>query len=820
MGEMLEYWHTVMADAAFGKFVFIRVTPDPLPIPSLSKATSASIKGRCWDIRTNEAAVVHRDTLHEIQTMLGRGPLQLHIVCGDFRAPQMDPSLPCALCKSIMDYLGIGSIHCLYYLILHEEEPSRIAQRKMLGALEAQINSGASICAYLLSRKADDGSRLDKFKLWRALMCEILVCARGDHALEKGRLYSLGYTSLNANDGELRSLRRARVGQALLNLSEQPIDNRLAWELLTNDHTPPLSYDPHTMLDAVRRWLDKIASQSLGKLSQETMTNLRILSGLQRPEDISRVLKTIKDFYKYNQQSVIQGNAAAAIMQYLQSVCPRLAAMPNVAQFPQSFLGIFISCLETISKERPAPALPFYPRKRLLQPAGDYLNECCMAADNAARADSAAAIVSSLSAGLIAPYKKILVFVQNISTMRELKKALEKRLPDAGEIAGLENKYQKYSQALQNAVNGKSSYLFGEEWLKNAGALYSGSGKVIPASIDNLLASGEELLRSSLSEGFNTTFITALSNECDTENTMNSFLDRYLINNRRMFFYIFDTGALQDSRHFIDDNLRDTPWAQGHKDNSVIINNDNIERLDLFKLSLGLSDYLNPDRNTTDNRYFGDFTSPGEQSGSGLSSNSWDFEADSAAEEADFAELKPDDTAPQPSTAVPGNERHIALLELDGRYLLSWDWEAGLDPLIVSVNEARQITYAKDYGREHALDVTQFVRAGDNDIRIYLKTNAPYGACHLPGKKREVKYCFIQKPKGLSLKLRGVRPGDMLCVCHAGAGGKRTYYPISVTADEETIILEGLNLPGGGNSVQNAPTDRFPTLKPVQDATI
>ena len=820
MGEMLEYWHTVMADAAFSKFVFIRVTPDSLPIPSLSKATSTSIKGRCWDIKTNEAAVVHLDTLHEIQTMLGRGPLQIHIVCGSFLAPQMNPSLPSALCRSITNYLGIGSIHCLYYLILHEGESSRTAQREMLRTLEAEINSGASICTYLLSRKADDGSRLDEFKLWRALMCEILVCTRGDHALEKGGLYSLGYTSLNANDGELRSLRLAHIGQVLLSLSEQPIDNRLAWELLTNDHTPPLSYDPHTMLDSVRRWLGGIAAQSLGRLSQEAITNLRILSGLQRPEDVSRVLKTIKDFYKYNQQSITQGNAAHTIIQYLHSVRSRLAAMPNVTQFPLSFLEIFIGCLETISKEKPAPASPFYSKKKLLQPAGDYMNECCMAADNAARADFTAFVVSSLSMNLIAHYKKILVFVQNIYTLRELKKALEKSLPEASEIAGLENKYQKYSQALQNVVNSKSSYLFGDEWLKNAGALYSDSGKIISASIDNLLASGEELLRSNLSEGFNTTFITALSNECDTENSMNTFLDRYLINNRRMFFYIFDTGALQGSRYFIDDNLKDTPWAQGHKDNSIIIRNDNIERLDLFKLSLGLPDYLNPDRNTTDNRFFGDFTFPHEPANSDQPSNSWDFEAENTVEEADFAELQTDETALQPLAATPKNERHITLLELDGRYLLSWDWEAGMDSLIVSINEVRQITYAKDYGREHALDVTEFVRAGDNDIRIYLRTNAPYGACHLPGKKREVKYFFVQKPKGLSLKLVGLRPGDVLCVCHTSAGGKHIYYPISITTDAETIILDGLNLSGGGNSVQNAPTDRFPTLKPIQDSSI
>lgn len=820
--EILNYWQTILVDHAWDRYLFLCVTaenedwqyPGEGEITPGTKTLIEKRIVRCMHIKLKQDQPdtwkMPTDYLTALQYRLNIGHVMVHCICDDLsEAPPVEAAV--SLTESAVSFLGRGNVHCLYYLMLREHFKARQQQRQMALVLgQRQPNA----IVYLLSNIANDGSRLHKFDLRRAAMCEILVASDGRRHYQQSGVYTLGYTSLNANDQELLSLRRDAIAAVLCGHYGTAITRPEAWDILTmKTGQHPNDYNDFAIASAVNAWVEGIAKKFVINPTDRELENLRLLSGIVTPGAEVGLQEACKKFYDVNMTARTDVALRKSVEKHISSVIGELRKSINVQGFPIALLHSMVDALKNTEKNVSNQLFVALPRKKLFQQKDEYLNQCARIVSDQVRTIYVSRAAAKVALCLADGFKRIEEIVEKVQKVDQFAPLMQEYKLLAAEMVNLQGKYPKYAAAIDATIQNGALNHFGKEWLQSAGAIYNEEFKVDGDVIRTLMETGVKTLHKQMPSGFNGTFMDALHCEFNTDNAMGSFLNKYLYNNMRHMFncpYVTPRSADTDIMYYVDDDLQKMPWAAAHAANTIVANNDNIEKLIFIKLDKSLK-WL-AEEWQKENRYFGEHDAmtsgmAGSWIGDGISGATFDTPVKEVAPQA----VERDD-----------NPRNIRLTLNDDKYMLSWDWKADMKFVLVTVNgqQPPQTVSVGQYVLDGGLDVTSVIGYGRNEF-VLIQNQSVYGKMDLCGKQYPVKYRFVPSNKnGVQLRLAGrIPPNASLLLGECTNKDTYCFYPVAARGLNGAANYDGLKL-AGVYRLMVSPEDKFPVVNPVQDISL
>lgn len=820
--EILNYWQTILVDHAWDRYLFLCVTAEneDWQFPGEGEITPGTQEllnkqiVRCMHLKLNKD---QPDTwkmptryLEALQFRLNIGQVMVHCICDDLsEAPPVEAAV--SLMESAVAFLGRGNAHCLYYLMLREHFEARQQQRKMALTLhERQPNA----IVYLLSHIANDGSRLHKFELRRAAMCEILVASDGRRHYQAPMVYTLGYTSLNANDQELFFMRRNAIATVLREHYEAPITRPEAWDILTmKTGQAPNDYNDFSIATAVNAWVESIAKKFVINPTDRELENMRLLSGIVAPGAEAGLQEACKKFFDVNMTARTDVALRRSVDKHIAGVIGELRKSINVQGFPLTLLHSMVDALKNIEKNVNNQLFVALPKKKLFQQKDEYLNQCARLVSDQVRTIHVSRAAAKVAICLAEGFKRIEDIIEKVQKGDNFTHLLQDYRMLAAEEINLQDKYPKYAAAITDTIHDGALNHFGKEWLMSAGAIYNEEFKVDAEAIRTLMERGVNMLHKQMPRGFNGTFMDTLHCEFDTDNAMDSFLDKYLFNNKRHMFncpYVTPRSLDSDIMYYVDDDLQKMPWVAKQAAKAIVANNDNIEKLAFVQLDKPLQ-WL-AEEWQLDNRYFGQ-----HEAVTGGMEGSWVGDGMSGA----TYTARPQEAVPYMAVS-DDNPRNIRLTINDDKYMLSWNWEAGLNGVLVSVNGQHPMPVPVGrYTLEGGLDVTSVIGYGRNEFVLTRLNLSPYGKMNLCGKQYPVKYRFVPSNKsGIQLRLDGrIPPNASLLLGECTNKDTYCFYPVAARGLNGAISYDGLKLMGQ-YKLMVSPEDKFPVVNPVQDISL
>lgn len=815
--SLVQYWKQVLTPAAWDEYLFISVSTNG-SVPALTQPP-AHLKGFSLKVDPEDEQTwqLPSSILNTLQAALLEHPVMVHLICGDFNNPTMPPQTPVHLIRSINNRLGVGHASCAMFMMLHEHAKAVEAQR---GLVQAVAASALSIYPYLLTRVGSNGALYSDAMLWRAVMCEVLILSSGRRYLTPGNVNTLGYTSLNANDNELKVLRTQAICDTIAARCDRAVTLENAWSLLTacppawrGKTAAPFTASPSGFSsiateNALRSWLMSLADQYVLRLESRDCMNLRILQRISKPEDAERLFPAVKALYEINRNTTGIRPAREHVQQYARQVKTSLQHMINAAKFPADLMQSFLDALKKIARQDLPPLRrPAHQKKGLLQSAETYLTQCFKEAEAAVRDFELQYFVMGLAKLILQELKPLEQF---LATARQTSPGVHDemvRLMDelsGGLIVGnLQNKYPAYVFQLQNQLTMSGDKLFEEIWSRftEQHNLLTEDGRMDPAALRSLIALCEEKLHHSLGAGLDGGFIPALTTMLNNNVAMQSFLDDYLQLNSCLLHFIDEDKTMVDRIRLADTAM------EGAVEADYFIDNDNVERIDLYRCQHPLSWFVSDDVIALQNRYLGQV--PQAQGGRDpvLISQPWQHEQTPVATV---------QTAPVMLTEdEQTNPRHVALNNHNGHFMLSWVWEDGMNTAIVYMNDSP--SFIPHDVSKGSLDVTSQVIYGRNDIKIYRGNGSLYAQYSALGKQTNVSYRFVPDHHGRKmLKMLGYLRGSDTLFLQCIRGDKPFFYPILGGDSMEPMCLKGLEL-SGVLQIVTAPDDAYPRLRPETD---
>ena len=819
--EILNYWQTILTDHAWDQYLFLCVTSpeDEWSFPGEGEVTPATQELinkqviRCMHLKLDEndpqSWSMPQRFLIELQYRLKIGDVMVHCVCDDLRTSPPVQALV-SITNSASRFLEEGHVTTLYYIMLRGSFDARQKQREFAAAIHEKQPRAV---VYLLSRIANDGSRLHKFELWRAIMCEILVASNGRRSYISPFVYSLGYTSLNANDQEFSSLRRHTVAELLRQHYESSLSDADAWNiLLLNNHQFPYESSPYAITSLVSAWVESIASKYIIQPSARELNNLRILADINKPEKVSGLQDIIKKFFEANITSRTDRLLRNHAEKHFDEVLVQLRNHINAKEFPAALIKHVTEALNTLENSASNYMPATLPKKRLLEATDEYLTKCGQLVAANIRQYYLVIASRKLAKYLLLGLDRVnnaLVQMKNHDTFD---RAVQNyRLPSTEENR-LTTKYPHYEQAITSTVHDGSLSLFGLQWTCRLGEIYDENFYLKNGTLSQLVEIGEDALHSHLPSGFNGTFMDALHAEFPTDIQMTNFLTQYLHIERHMFHCPFATYRTEDNVYFVDDNLQNTPWAYNNAENSIVVDNDNIEQLSFVHLEKDLGWFYEGWVNN--NRYFGthhdheysnvdsDWIGSGSAAGSAKVINNTESSED--------------------TIAADDNPRKIRLTCTGDRFILSWEWEDGMNHLLVKVgNNPVRPCSVSEYLLTGGFDVTDLMDYGKNDIVLLRNAGIVYGKVSLSGKRHQVQYRFLPAAKGgVQLRMQGrIPPTNTLLLGEMTSKDTVCFYPVASRGLNGLLTFDGLML-AGKYQLMVAPEDRYPIVNPVQNISL
>lgn len=820
--EILNYWQTILVDHAWDRFLFLCVTAEneDWQFPGEGEKTAGTQElldkqiVRCMHmkIKLDQPGTwkMPAQYLEALQYKLNMGSVMVHCICDDLSAaPPAGAAV--SLMESAVSFLGKGNVNCMYYLMLREKFAARQQQKDM--ALMIHERQPDAV-VYLLSNIANDGSRLHKFELRRAAMCEILVAALGKRFYTPPMVYTLGYTSLNANDQELYFMRRNAIADVLRQHYEEPITKPEAWDILTmKTGQPPQEFNEFAIPTAVSNWVNSVAEKFVINPSDRELENLRILAGISAPEEAVGLQDACNKFFEVNMTARTDIALRRKVEIHISNVIAELRKCINIQGFPVTMLHMMTDALKTITGRTPNGIRPVLPKKKLLQPKDEYLNTCARLVSNHVRGQYVAKAAAKVAACLLTGFEQVEKTIEKVQKGDNFAHVMQAHRMFASEEINLQNKYPKYAAAITETINDGALHLFGQEWLQSAGTIYDENFKVDENAIRALMENGINTLHRHMPRGFNATFMDTLHAEFDSDIAMEGFLDKFLFNNNRhMFNCPFATTSSPDTAimYFVDDDLERMSWVINQKTKAIIANNDNIEKLSFHQLDKDLQWLAETWQD--DNRYFGLHTD-GEVGEYG----SWVSDGSTGSGPAG-RRMPPVLQMAQSEE----NPRNLRLTPVDDRFMLTWTWEAGVNAVLVSVNgQPPKPVASGKYMLEGGMDVTSMVVYGRNEIVLTRLNHSAYGRMSLCGKQYPVRFRFVPSNKaGILLKVKGRIPANSaLLLCERTNEGKHCFYPVAARGLNGEASYDGLKL-AGTYELTASPEEKFPVVKPVQDISL
>lgn len=820
--EILNYWQTILVDHAWDRFLFLCVTAEneEWQFPGEGEMTAGTRDlldkqiVRCMHMKIKpdqpNTWKMPSKYLEALQFKLNIGSVMVHCICDDMSAAPPAPAAV-SLMESAVSFLGRGNVNCLYYLMLRDGFEARKQQRELAQTIHARQSHAV---VYLLSYIANDGSRLHKFELRRAAMCEILVAALGKRFYAPPMVYTLGYTSLNANDQELYFMRRNAIADVLRDHYEEPVTKPEAWDILTmKTGQAPQEFNEYAIPTAVNNWVASVAEKFVINPSDRELENLRILSGIVNPDETAGLHDACNKFFEVNMTARTDIALRRKVEMHISNVIAEMRKCINLQGFPLSLLHDMKDALKKIEKNPANPIRPVLPKRRLLQPKDEYMGICARMISNHVRGMYVAKAAAKVAECLYNGFELVERTIDKVQQGDNFAHIMQGHRVYASEEINLQNKYPKYAAAITETIGDGSIHLFGVDWVRSVGSIYTEDFKVDENAIRKLMEQGINTLHRNMPHGFNGTFMDTLHAEFDTDVAMEGFLDHFLFNNNRYMFNcpFVTANSLEDGiMYFVDDDLQRMPWVVSQQERAIVANNDNIEKLSFVQMNRDLQ-WLTESW-TDENRYFGQH---------------------SEAEQGEFGNWVSEGAAnngagrrrPAPALQMPQSEenpRNLRLTQVDDKFLLTWNWEAGVSAVLVSVNgrPPKPVASGK-YMMDGGMDVTEMIVYGRNEVVLTRLNHSPYGKMSLCGKQFPVRFRFVPSPKaGVMLKVVGRIPANAeLLLGERTNDGKHCFYPVAPRGLNGVVNYDGLKL-AGTYELTVSPENMFPVVKPVQDISL
>lgn len=812
---MVRYFQTALDPNAWERLCFVCACPNISAFTPPSASLPPQLLWRPAYVGSDGHVTLDRQTIELIHTRCVDYSIYFHIVCDDFKRRELNNASIPTLLHGLKLYFEEHCHLVLYafiYLHLEDSAAAREMQREFAKAL-LPFTEG-NVYPYLLTRLLDDATPCREWHTWRATMCEILAVLSGNRSFEHGRAYSLGYTSLNANDEELYALRWNALCEAFARECGQPLSESDVWYLLTGERLlsdAAFGNEPQ-MRDMVDRWLNRLAEANLHRPDAKTLHNFHQLAGIAQQQNLSEIKNSVFRFYKLNFLKI--KSAETIVHKHMDNFLEALASRSNAACFPTAYPSNFLDklryTLNAIVKLSVETSEPVPPEKKGVKFWHNYAMECCAFYEAHCERVLVRRVVAEYARAFLAELARVEEFISNAKRLGECLSSVQST---ATAQMPKQSKYPKYTAAIANTLLSYKASLFANEK-----PLFDvQSGAPLPEALRALLIRADDLLHAQMPSGFNSTFIDAIRTEFDTQEKLSQFLNNYLSNRHRMFNSLYEPVNNPESLNFFDGHLA---ILQG-KDRHVPVDNDNVEQINRYVLTKKLAFYVGSEIEPSQNAYFGD-------ADAATSGSAWSDVFPDAVSPTQPQESQPGPVFTPPAPAQPAapaamnnpNPHNIGIRRINGQYLLVWEWLPGLTSLKVILNEQKPalVTIA-DYNLSHGYVVSQKLKYGRNDVKITsVDGKAIYGVHTFPGLQAKVRYNLSGNG---TLVVENIGPKVATLVLCESIDNRTVYYPLyHIPADKNNRLrYSGLHLRGKA-SLQCDPNDAYPIFSIETDYSL
>jgi len=802
---MVDYWTTILEPVVWNQFLFVLVSDGKLPEPVVPRDVEEVLRRNTWLIRTDCTACPANITDAIRQRLIG-GRALLQCVCADFAQAQPGAHNAVCLVDSIVQAFPQGVVDTIYYLLLQTDVQATISQRNVFSVLQDHLNAHI----YLLSDMADDASTIDGAILWRAVFGEMLANSAYRRTLMNGQLYSLGYSSLNANDSELRNLRCQKAYEVVRRKAAHEITPAEAWRIITQSNDALGDTSQLALRTKVEQWMMHVASHEITLPNETERRNNRILSGVYQLElNMSAMENAIERFYSLNSGSGEPVKEARERLKekYLLKMVTTLRNTINADSFPIWLVDSLIAQLNGMEQYVPRKSNKTPPKRKWMMSAVDYCNACCDVFEANCAAAAPLRMVGLCAGALRDALEALRAFLY---ATRGLAEIIGEQILKTDQLEYLKQKYPKYWACVQDTEHDRGETLFDDTWEAAHAPFYAENGMPIAETWRSLIADGEKQLQHSMMAQFPGSFCNVVNQECPTADALSNFFDRYLTESRRMLYNISNPRSVPRMLYYADRSFINHPWIIAIRNDCETARNDNVERFDIYPLTHDLKWYLN----NPDNLYLNAITRP-HDSGSDAP-HLWSTRA--------FIPEQASQNAPKAVTAGEDLTRGLTLHADDQRYILAWTWMPHTNTAVVTfAREGRELRTMPcseaEFAPAQGLDVSSVLPYGKIEVSVYVNGKR-YAYREMAGRKNQVRYRLEHASDGtVTLQLKGRRE-DMcklvLCVGNKGTASN-LLYPINAARADELYSIHGLRLPiGEETSVMPSPEDPYPTVQAIK----
>lgn len=776
LDEMLRYWNTLLDGNEWSDFLFVVLDPHQ---PVLSADMAAMHGNRClWlSDATNADAGQIIDAV--MRGMIHSSTVFMQCLCEACDTEGLE--LAKALIQQMCGHFVGNDFHYQLFLLLSHEAARQSNQAAVCTDL---MDTHPDAC-YLVSTVNQMGASIPFETMLHAVYSEMYAVLKGKRVLiNNSRLYSIGCSSLNADNRELTSILENAAARQMLKRLDKPYLHEEAWETLTGRSMS--TYSQAGLRTALVNWLNDLSSGEIRLPSPEELRTARVFACLY-DRDTTEIRQAVERFYLLNTgtQEQMRRQAQQLVQKLETAMLSRLSMRLNAASFPLDLLENVLDELRAMVEEgvHPSavtlpgrPAMPWAHRK--------YIDESCAAFEKAREEETCRRFALEIATALIPRLEALPTFVENAARIRD---ALIKLCPDMGEVNALRNKYPKFSASLDEAASALSLQI--ADALENRAKpafLTSREGKPREKELLGLRDELMRMMEKDMPMAFQGSFWQALALECEGNGQLERFFDRFLTPGVRLFRSISDSPKQPDSVYLADTSFKDNPWVRDQT-SVMLAHNDNIERIDLYLLTQSLQSYI---QDQTSNY----FCAMDSFSGGGfttLGSAASVFEAPEGS-----ADEQP---AAEPPCPASGQSHGLKVLRCaGGRYVLSWDWKRDEAAALLSLSQGgrplgkRVVTSAEYYSpvgnAALGVDITESLSAmGPIQVRISYD-GALYAQATVSGRQLPVVFSHTMDRKGrLVYTLEGEPESIRKVVMRGFSNGRDVYYPVYAATNQQSF---------------------------------
>ena len=580
--KMLSNWSLLFTNADWQSCCFALVTDDDNAAAAIPLEAAPHVQGRIVTLPTNQLSVAARSVFDFVRTAVtGTTPVMLYAICSNSGVGKLNG----AALSSFTDELGrlyLGGLRPVFFHLLTSEFDARINQSDFLSALcENDLYRKASF--YLLSDTDDGENYVDLSAQWAALVNELGKSIKHPSAVMAGSVYSLGYAALNPDKMELTSIQeRAILEQIILSkldVCSKEDPSLMIWRLLCDGkYEYPASEadnDP-----TIFKWIRDMIGNSLVLPDEEKRKNNRILGAVYEGSlDPQRYSRHILRFFSMNMAvDKLEEKAEAYFSDRHERMLTSLASLylNHKAVETLNRLQKKLNYIAEVKLSEFVP--PAMEKKKLFEREADYRGRYCELVESKAKEYCYNEAIQKMARIMCQKLERFKAFCVG-RTDRTL--PFGDGVISHGQYVTLQGKYPIYCEKIHTEITVNESKF--NRWLQEMNlSLFRGDGSIAHEGWQQILAGLLEVLKNLLAD--TRTYLQVVSDEKPTDPLFSEFLNRYLGDTDRMLF--FNGGDINEETHYlIDDDLERHVWTHGHTDQVIIVDNDNVERVDRYMLT-------------------------------------------------------------------------------------------------------------------------------------------------------------------------------------------------------------------------------------------